>query len=425
MSVVEPGSNSLLDAGGRPATPSAAANIHFLTCVVCRWDSLEIGLKFERPTGLAMQLQKTEEHRAEVKEFDHLREHFEKLLRSSSPAGPSSTLLRGVGATSLNLPSSLLASIPGLSSFSDFRSKTSGNGGGAPGGQKGDQRISPYEPLVVPPEVSGYEERQIQATRTSDQVTTLTQRLNQLEDQPQLKGSLRPQRIQLRTKRSKRCRKCEHILIKPEQKAQITRFKIKLLATDYIPTITIAYPFPTLPLQPDVPVNIILKFTNPNDEDLEILLATTNTAPAEDDVQARPPGHCDVTILAPNFAVSAYNEIWEYDDPASPNSPSNAASALPGVHERRRNHTSVVLQVVPRKPPRERNDKDKQSRDERRVEFPLLVNSTRVIKGTALTGQKLADAAESSETGKKEDQEGTRTITDSFWVMVGVGDMSN
>ena len=79
-----------------------------------------------------------------------------------------------------------------------------------------------------------------------------------------------------------------------------------------------------------------------------------------------------VTILAPTFAVSAYNEIWEYDDPATPNSPSKTISASPGVHERRRNHTSVILQVVPKKVARERDEKEKQNRDARRVEVILL-----------------------------------------------------
>lgn len=41
---------------------------------------------------------------------------------------------------------------------------------------------------------------------------------------------IHPQRIHLSIKRSKRCRTCRHILIRPEQKAQITRFKIKLVA---------------------------------------------------------------------------------------------------------------------------------------------------------------------------------------------------
>ncbi|KAJ3037803.1 hypothetical protein HDV00_001304 [Rhizophlyctis rosea] len=415
MSIVEPGPSGL-DPAGRAATPSVATNIHFLVCGVCRWDSLEIGLKFERPTGLAMQLQKTEEDRPEVKEFDHLREHFEKLLRTTSAAGPASSLLRGVGTASLNLPSSLLASIPGLSSFNDFRAK--GSGGSSGQGQKNDQRITPYEPLSVPPEVSGSATRQSQARITSDQVTNLTQRHNQLEDQPQLKTQLRPQRIQLRTKRSKRCRKCEHILIKPEQKAQITRFKIKLIATDYLPTITIARPFPNLPLQPDVAVNIILKFTNPNDEDLEISLATTHTAKSPNsDGDA---SLCEVTILAPTFAVSAYNEIWEYDDPASPSSPSKTGVSTPGIHERRRNHTAVILQVLPKRPPRERDGKGKEGRDTRRVEFPILVSATRAAKESALTpGDKLPAVSEDAG-----EEKGTGQITDRFWLMVGIGEMS-
>ncbi|KAJ1562158.1 hypothetical protein HK405_015257, partial [Cladochytrium tenue] len=47
-------------AGATPGSPQPlaaaalpAGGIHYLSCGVCRWDSLEIGLKFDRPTGLA------------------------------------------------------------------------------------------------------------------------------------------------------------------------------------------------------------------------------------------------------------------------------------------------------------------------------------------------------------------------------------
>jgi hypothetical protein len=43
-------------------------------------------------------------------------------------------------------------------------------------------------------------------------------------------SALRPERIHLRAKRTKRCRSCRQVLIKPEQKAISTRFKIKLMA---------------------------------------------------------------------------------------------------------------------------------------------------------------------------------------------------
>jgi dynactin-4 len=39
--------------GHSGASSAAAGGTHYLSCGVCRWESLEIGLKFERPTGLA------------------------------------------------------------------------------------------------------------------------------------------------------------------------------------------------------------------------------------------------------------------------------------------------------------------------------------------------------------------------------------
>lgn len=49
-------------------------------------------------------------------------------------------------------------------------------------------------------------------------------------------------RIPLHSKKSKRCPGCRHILIKPEQKAQSVRYKIKLVAANYIPSISISLP---------------------------------------------------------------------------------------------------------------------------------------------------------------------------------------
>ena len=46
-----------------------------------------------------------------------------------------------------------------------------------------------------------------------------------------------PERIPLRAKMSKRCTACNHTLIRPESKAQSLRWKIKTLASTYIPTI--------------------------------------------------------------------------------------------------------------------------------------------------------------------------------------------
>lgn len=60
-------------------------------------------------------------------------------------------------------------------------------------------------------------------------------------------SDLKPPRTPLHSKKTKRCSECRHILIKPEQKAQSVRYKIKLLAASYLPTIEIARRLPTDP----------------------------------------------------------------------------------------------------------------------------------------------------------------------------------
>ncbi len=74
-----------------------------------------------------VQLQKTEDERPDVKEFDHLKDHFEKNLRLP----PSTTL-----------PSSLL-SIPGMNSFSSRYAGT----GFAHAQQKSDD-VASYHAIV-------------------------------------------------------------------------------------------------------------------------------------------------------------------------------------------------------------------------------------------------------------------------------------
>jgi dynactin-4 len=82
----------------------------FLYCSFCRWDSAEVDITFEKPTGLAgeshspvhnsgslninvlpaAQLQKFEDSAPDSLEFERLKEHFEPFLRvSSSSSGLS------------------------------------------------------------------------------------------------------------------------------------------------------------------------------------------------------------------------------------------------------------------------------------------------------------------------------------------------
>lgn len=55
-------------------------------------------------------------------------------------------------------------------------------------------------------------------------------------------SDLRPTRVLLKTKQTKRCPSCRHIIVKPDPKATSNRFKIKLMALNYLPEIQIKSP---------------------------------------------------------------------------------------------------------------------------------------------------------------------------------------
>ncbi|KAG2190770.1 hypothetical protein INT46_000712 [Mucor plumbeus] len=333
LSVVAAQEPTQLSASGPAPGP------YFLACNVCRWNSQEINMTFEKPTSLALQLQKNEEALPDAKEFDQLKEHFEKHLRVNSP--PS-------------LPTSFL-SFSSSTAFSKYMGSQFQHDSQMQQGKLDD--ISEYEPSVQIPDDDVKLLESMTTLRSVDGVSTLPQRFSQLYDQPYELSKVHPQRIHLAIKRSKRCRNCRHILIKPEQKAQATRFKIKLVAMNYIPTITLLkLPRKNWPLQVNVPTQLVLKFTNPLYEEMNITLATpqirkksTDNEETEHKIRGK------VTILSPHFTVGAYNETIEYDDEMYPtgnrrnNTNFAATSYVDGVYEKRNNYTSILVEVIPEK----------------------------------------------------------------------------
>ncbi|TPX51609.1 hypothetical protein SeLEV6574_g00171 [Synchytrium endobioticum] len=360
-----------------PTSSPAAPQSYHLTCPTCHWDSRQVGVQFEKPTGLAMQLQKHEDERPDIKNFDALKEHFENVVRLSAAFEQY-----GIGATRQS-----------RSTGTRTPSKHSWTSSLLPMSRRMEvygaaESIHPFAcPTVAvnqPAESVAY-----------DQVSTLRQRLLQPEHQPLQVSHLRPRRIHLRTKLTRRCRTCEHILIKPEQKAQVTKLKVKLTATDFLPAVTIAPPFPAPPFTSGQPIRFVIRFTNPLTQEMSVSLATPSTVSAS----------CNVTIIAPNFTIPPFNELWEYDDPSpSSYSASRASQQLnsaTGIYERRRNYTCIMIQVVPHTG---------------RVEFPLMVVVTRNIAQPATGDLEASRTAAASSAGIT----ATR-LTTSYWVWVGLG----
>lgn len=94
---------------------------------------------------MAAQLQPSEEAKPDAVEFENLRKHFEKSLKATkeTPSNPLGFLRGGAG---YHLPSSLLASIPGLASLASFSARSSTAAAGR------EPRLENYTPAVTPPD---------------------------------------------------------------------------------------------------------------------------------------------------------------------------------------------------------------------------------------------------------------------------------
>ena len=176
--------------------------------------------------------------------------------------------------------------------------------------------------------------------------------------------NLRPMGPLLHTKRSKRCRPCRHLLVRPEQKVQSTRFRIRLVALNYIPNISLKplQPSPSteLPLtdlkaiSPLRPSQFLLTLKNPLFDPVKVTLATPVQTPGKYSHK--------VTVLCPDLDIGSNVDQW---DEALGDEKSRRSSKLFStskveyaggeggrvaeagkVWEKGRNWTTVVVEVV-------------------------------------------------------------------------------
>lgn len=160
-------------------------------------------------------------------------------------------------------------------------------------------------------------------------------------------SDLYPVATPVRSRRTKRCRKCRHQLVRPVDSRSSAKFKIRLVALSYIPRITLRPLDPTpnsSQLTPLKSTYFILTLHNPLFDSVTISLATPRVTPGR--VESR------VTLLCPQFDIGANAEMW--DDALDLTGQASKVSAKQGqqaeagkVWEKGRNWTSVVMEVVP------------------------------------------------------------------------------
>ncbi|KAJ5644749.1 hypothetical protein N7507_010760 [Penicillium longicatenatum] len=343
-----------------------------LSCGYCMWTTLDIGIKFDKPTNIRSQLQKMTDSTASPaydarsrqgsRAFSDLKSPLSTLISAegqssaqnndngseeqsakedSTDVAPANTDARFAALKSFyrnqisetsTSPSDPLSefgfSSPGalnrLMSLYASSSRLSGLYGGNKKSKSKPpvmrEALTASEGLRVTPadEEAAIIERLASPEGGWDSIASLDQRAQQSPD-VRFVDELLPLPVLLRTKRAKRCKSCKHILVKPETKPQSTRFRIRLIALSYIPLPTLrplALPAPssftsgTVTQTPDL--NAL-----PPLRPVHVLLTLKNHM--FDPVRitlATPsvtPGRVasKVTILSPQFEIGANSDVWD------------------------------------------------------------------------------------------------------------------
>ncbi|MCJ1462082.1 hypothetical protein MMC07_000682 [Pseudocyphellaria aurata] len=414
---------------------------YILACGHCNWTSLEIGMQFDRVTNIWGQIalkkgdfpntlsptardfftQQDAKSTGPEAVFAALKSFNSSQLSASNSTNP---LLTPSGGFNYNSPSSLARIMSLYTGVGASGKKSSAKP------QIMRESADPSEGLHVIDPVA--DANTVQKLREQGWAgTTSAAQRNSQPQSPRFLSDILPVPTLLRTKRSKRCGTCRHILVKPEPKVQSTRFKIKLIAISYIPTLTLKALPPPSSSQPAIDLNAIpplrpnqflLTLKNSLFESLRVTLATSPHTPG-------PHAH-KVTILCPQFEIGPNADLWDEalnggvttDDKARTrqnrrlreSSKAQFTDSIMGseggvaeagkVWDRGRNWTTVVLEVVCAAVERTRGGL---TEDEDVLEIPILIRME-------WDGEARGDGGVGVERGSER-------IELAYWVVIGVG----
>ncbi|KAK6950241.1 hypothetical protein Daesc_008567 [Daldinia eschscholtzii] len=424
---------SLLTAESASAAPPSGPWI--LACSYCNWNSAEIGVKFDKPQGIFSQLSKLrhgEDHSKHSSAGD--------VSPKKGDAVPESTSARFAAMKSFynaqnntNSPnSSSLSNLMdyGLSSpgaLTRIMNLYSGNNIGGLGKPKAKSSImreadSASEGFRV---ADLDESAAISKLRREGYGGTVTngQTKLQVEEGARFADELWPIPYLLRTKRSKRCPVCRHIISKPESKVGNTRWRIRLVANNSIPSISIKplNPASSTPgtsdlLVPLQPAQFLLTFKNPMFEEIKVTLATPATTPGR--FASR------VTVLCPEFHIDANTDTDMYLEDVLKDGEKGAGrkrgdestsqQAEAGkIWERGRNWVSIVVEVIPASI-RAELGQGALKEDEDILEIPMLIRLE--WEGDVSQDQVGTTAGKEKDTREKKEL--------AYWCAIGIGRIS-
>lgn len=408
-----------------------------LACEYCNWTTLDIGIQFEKPNNIFVQLFKIlsgRQGRFQSKraieidaesasndssdatppqispdfQFTNLLAFYKSELSNFNSNDP---LMSPTGDLNFNSPSSLQRIMSIYTNQSTYCKKSSTkvmSMGESIGNSEGLLSID-----------RAMEDDTIEKLRVLGLggTTNMEQRTNQVHEARFIEG-LRPVPTLLRTKRSRRCRNCRHILVKPEPKVTNIRYRIKLVALNYVPSMTIkplssssTAGFDLTALPPSRPLQLLLTLKNPMFDPVKVTLATSTQTPGRFGSR--------VTILCPQFEIGANTDVWNealgdgrrssrlVGKGAKSEESNEAKTAEAGkIWEKGRNWTTIVVEVVC---PRIECPENQLEEDEDTLEVPIFVR----LEYEAETA---GDAG--GTTGEREKKEKREPA---YWAVLGVG----
>jgi dynactin 4 len=273
-------------------------------------------------------------------------------------------------------------------------------------------------------------------------LTSLSQRFSQTPPaicsstaSPNHVSQLRPLPTLLRTKRAKRCRACKHILTRPELKPTSTRYRIRLLALNYTPLVSLK-PLPApgsssqLPSPPPVdgtdvllaPGRVsqwVLNMRNPLFEPVKVSLGCPAVLPGRRGDR--------VTILCPQFEIGANSDVWDdalnTGDSKAIMSPGGGEQVAGKLYESGRNWVGVVLEIVPGNLVRMEEEKET-GNDEDVLEVPVRVRLEWKVSeedGKEGKGKSAREKLVREGDGQDVDVEDEGRSELAYWMVLGVG----
>ncbi|MBN3289173.1 DCTN4 protein, partial [Polypterus senegalus] len=287
---------------------------YYLACGFCRWTSRDVGMAdksvasggWQEPDNPhSLRISKLIEYYQQLAQREKVERDRKKLARRRAYMPLAFSEKYGLGTRLQRQRSGApISSIAGLSLK-----------------ENEDQKEIKIEPAQALEEVEPLPEDYYTRPINLPEVTTLRQRLLQPDFQPICASQLYPRHKHLLIKRSLRCRKCEHNLSKPEFNPTSIKFKIQLVAVNYIPEVRIMS-IPNLRYMKASEIfsfcffesQVLLTLTNPVENITHVTLLPCEEGDQDDQSTAKVVLSPKELVLAGKDAAAEYDELAEPQD---------------------------------------------------------------------------------------------------------------